>query len=123
LQFELTPVEFFLLIVATIGSVVFVFFLGWLASSVTEEAEDLEPSERVQTRRRRNTASLEQVDPPNRDQLNKLREILGIASGSLQFKKRGLGVYRVEYQNGKYLWTHIGCWSELKQRLEVTVTP
>ena len=62
---------------------------------------------------------LEAVEPPTREQLGKLKGMLGIEKGSLQYKKRGQGVYHVIYSEGKHNWNHLGTWKELKQKLDV----
>ena len=61
---------------------------------------------------------LKAVGPPTREQLQALKEVLGLKQGSLQFKKRGAGVYRVLYDEGKYRWHHLGSWIQLKEKLE-----
>jgi len=60
------------------------------------------------------------IEPsPSKEQLRRLREILEIKKGSLQYKKRGCGVYHVKYGNdGKYRWTYIGSWTDLKEKIE-----
>lgn len=67
------------------------------------------PSPRRQGRKFRSN-----IDPPTKEQLHKLKEALDIGKGSLQYKKRGQGVYHVTYENGKYQWQYLGSWSELK---------
>ena len=58
------------------------------------------------------------VDPPTRQQLQALKEVLGLKEGSLQYKKRGQGVYHVVYNQGKYRWRHLDSWIRLKEKLE-----
>ena len=58
------------------------------------------------------------VDPPTREELQRLKEVLGIEKGSLQYKKRGQGIYHVLYNEGKYRWAHLGSWIRLKEKLE-----
>lgn len=58
------------------------------------------------------------TEAPTRHQLNKLKEALGLEEGSLQYKRKGDGVYLVHYQDGKHKWTHLGSWPELKEKLE-----
>lgn len=58
------------------------------------------------------------VGPPTREQLQALKEVLGLKRGSLQYKKRGAGVYLVTYEHGKYRWHHLGSWIQLKEKLE-----
>ena len=58
------------------------------------------------------------VDPPTREQLHKLKEALGLDSGSLQFKRRGRGIYHVCYEQGKHRWYFIGSWLDLKEKLQ-----
>ena len=60
----------------------------------------------------------EVVDPPTREQLQALKEALGLKKGSLQYKKRGEGVYHVRYIERKYRWIRIGLWTELREKLE-----
>lgn len=57
------------------------------------------------------------VDPPTREQLQALKEVLGLENGSLQFKSRGAGVYLVTYEDGKHVWRHIGLWIQLREKL------
>lgn len=61
---------------------------------------------------------LQVVDPPSREELQRLKELLGISEGSLQFKRRGFGVYHVVYSEGKHNWNHLGTWKKLKQKLD-----
>ena len=58
------------------------------------------------------------VEPPSREELQRLKEVLGISQGSLQYKKRGQGVYHVLYNEGKYRWRHLDSWVQLKEKLE-----
>jgi hypothetical protein len=58
------------------------------------------------------------IDPPSREELNKLKEVLSLDVGSLQYKKRGQGIYHVVYAEGKHKWRFIGSWIELKKKLE-----
>ena len=59
-----------------------------------------------------------EVAPPTKEQLQALKEALGLKEGSLQYKKRGQGVYHVLYNEGKYRWCHLGSWIQLKEKLE-----
>jgi hypothetical protein len=102
----------------TSACIIFAFFLG---TRIPVETEEPEPSETTQ--RRRKPKSLEQqVEPPTHKQLAQLRDARGIREGSLQFKKRGAGVYQVQYEHGKYRWVHLGSWIDLKQQLEAIPT-
>ena len=58
------------------------------------------------------------VVAPTREELQRLKEVLGISLGSLQFKERGQGIYLVTYENGKHIWKHLGRWNHLKEKLE-----
>jgi len=64
--------------------------------------------------RKAETAS---VGPPTREELCRLKEVLGISEGSLQFKKRGQGIYAVTYEHGKHVWKHVGSWIQLREKL------
>ena len=59
------------------------------------------------------------VAPPTREELQRLKDVLGIKKGSLQYKQRGAGVYCVVYSRGKHCWERLGGWKELKQKLDV----
>jgi len=59
------------------------------------------------------------VEPPSREELQRLKEVLGISQGSLQYKKRGQGIYHVVYAEEKHHWNHLGSWKELRQKLDV----
>ena len=63
------------------------------------------------------------VATPTREELQLLKEVLGISQGSLQFKKRGQGIYLVIYNNGKHVWTHLGRWNQLKEKLQKKKSP
>ena len=54
---------------------------------------------------------------PSRRELEALKKALGITKGSIQYKKRGDGIYLVTYNPSKkgYDWNHLGRWSELKK--------
>ena len=54
---------------------------------------------------------------PTRRELEALKKALGISKGSIQYKKRGDGIYLVTYNPSKkgYDWNHLGRWSELKK--------
>jgi len=60
-----------------------------------------------------------EVSPPTKEQLQALKEALGLEEGSLQYKKRGQGIYAVLYSEGKHHWNHLGSWKELRQKLDV----
>lgn len=85
----------------------------------------LEPSERplvVTTKnpqKGKTTNVYAHVEPPSREELQRLKEVLGISQGSLQYKKRGQGIYHVVYAEGKHHWNHLGSWKELRQKLDV----
>ena len=57
------------------------------------------------------------VVAPTREELQRLKEVLGLSRGSLQFKKRGQGIYLVTYEHGKHVWKHLGQWNQLKEKL------
>ena len=57
--------------------------------------------------------------PPTKEQLQAMKEILGLDRGSLQYKKRGRGLYHVVYDGGRHHWKHLGSWKELKDKLDV----
>jgi hypothetical protein len=84
----------------------------------------LEPSERplvVTTKnpqKGKTTNVHAHVEPPSREELQRLKEVLNIEKGSLQFKRRGSGIYLVTYEHGKYCWRHLGSWIQLKEKLE-----
>jgi len=61
---------------------------------------------------------LEELEAPTKEQLHKLKEVLGLGKGSLHYKKGGHGIYQVTYckTTKKYLWTRIGSWPELKAK-------
>ena len=54
---------------------------------------------------------------PSRRELEALKKALGITKGSIQYKKRGDGIYLVTYNPSKkgYDWNHLGRWSDLKK--------
>lgn len=58
------------------------------------------------------------IEPPTKDQLHRLKEALGFDVGSLQFKRRGMGIYHVVYNEGKYKWRFIGSWLDLKEKIQ-----
>ena len=62
---------------------------------------------------------LEAVEPPGRERLQALKEVLGLKEGSLQYKKRGQGIYHVVYSEGKHQWIHIGSWVQLREKLDL----
>ena len=59
------------------------------------------------------------LNPPSKEELLRLRDVLGIEKGSLQFKRRGLGIYHVVYSEGRHRWDHLGSWKELKEKLDI----
>lgn len=96
------------------------FFAGKSVRSYVEDMADPPPSDPrpSKSNRRRSNGSIAS-DPPTREDLTRLKETLGIRKGSLQFKRRGSGVYNVIYGEGRYSWQRIGSWPELKETLEI----
>ena len=61
----------------------------------------------------------EPLEPPTKEELHMLKEVLKLDKGSLHYKRRGEGIYHVVYDSAtkKYRWTHLGSWSELKTKI------
>jgi hypothetical protein len=89
------------------------FFAG---QSVRSYVEDLADSSLASPQRF--PSELVTSSQPTREDLARLKDALGIRKGSLQFKRKGLGVYNVIYGEGKYTWHFLGSWSKLKETLE-----
>ena len=102
------------------------YFLSWVPSEFemltfpSRETVRTKPIQNNPTphKHRRITHSNEPGNPPRREQLNKLKEALGLDVGSLQYKKRGQGVYHVLYDEGKHKWRFIGSWLDLREKLQ-----
>ena len=58
------------------------------------------------------------VDPPTREELRRLKEVLGVEKGSFQYKSRGQGIYLVTYEHGRHHWKHVGSWIQLREKLD-----
>ena len=71
---------------------------------------------------KRQKAETSTIDPPTKQELAQLKEALEIERGSLQYKRRGAGIYHVVYKAGKHRWKHVGSWIELKERLEEKIS-
>jgi hypothetical protein len=58
-------------------------------------------------------------ETPSKEDLDKLKYALGIEKGSMQYKKRGDGVYLAVYNSEKkgYDWKHLRTWEDLKSRI------
>lgn len=80
------------------------------------EQKPLEPLEQETLEQREDVRTLE---PPTQEQLKALKKALGLTHGSLQYKKRGDGIYHVVWNKDtkKHEWIHLGSWLELKAKL------
>ena len=92
-------------------------FLNWGPSEYEMPTFPILATNPSPRRHRRKTVH-SNIEPPTKEQLQSLREALGLDVGSLQFKRRGMGIYHVVYNKGKYKWRFIGSWSDLKQKVE-----
>jgi hypothetical protein len=59
---------------------------------------------------------------PSKEDLDKLKYALGIEKGSMQYKKRGDGVYLATYNSERkgYDWKRLGTWTELKSHIPLS---
>lgn len=111
--------------VSSLACVVVDLFYIWSAQEPCPyypRVQSLERSESHSAVRTKNPkpqkAKTVNVDPPGKGDLQRLKDVLGVKKGSLQYKKRGAGVYLVVYNQGKYTWRHVGSWIQLKEKLE-----
>lgn len=81
------------------------------------------PSGHATVRTNSQKAKTVNVDPPTREELQQLKEMLGIEKGSLQYKRRGAGIYLVTYERGKHVWKYLGSWIRLKEKLKEKISP
>jgi len=78
-----------------------------------EQEETLEQSQALEQEK-----ALEPLEP-TKEELERLKEALGLDKGSLHYKKRGDGIYHVTYDSAakKHRWTRLGSWPELRGKL------
>jgi len=96
-----------------------------LAEEGTVEHQNVNKKARVETVEPSSSSLVLPSEKPSKEDLDMLKEILGIEKGCPQYKERGDGVWLSVYdrETKKKRWTKIGSWSDLQHLIYQQALP